>query len=103
MRVSKRVNVRIQQTSDNEPHPGSMKRDVSHIAGTVDALIGKSCILHSQHSSVIDHVVPVSHVIVVSYTEDIKSHTLKPYFPACRKVLPLSWFVKILQQKPVRQ
>lgn len=76
--MSKRVNVRIQQTSDNESHPSSMKRDVSHIAGTVDTLIGKSCILHRQYSSVIDHVVPVSHVIVVSYTESRKLHTLKP-------------------------
>lgn len=70
--VYKRVSIRIQQTSDNEPHPGPPQRAVPHVAGTVDALIGKSYVLHSEHSSVIDHVVPVSHIIVVSCMKHTK-------------------------------
>lgn len=80
--VSKYLNIRIQQTSNNEPHPGALKGAVSHVAGTVDALIGKSCVLHGQHSSAIDHVVPVSHVIVVSYTK----HT-ENILSICQKVV----------------
>lgn len=52
--------------SDNEPHPGTLERAIPHIAGTVDALIGKTCILYCQHSSTVDHIIPVSHVIVIS-------------------------------------
>lgn len=68
------VSVRIQQTSDNEPHPGSLKGAVSHIAGTVDALIGKCYIIHCQYSCAIYHIIPVSHVIVVSYTKETKKN-----------------------------
>lgn len=35
-----------QQTSDNEPHPGTVERGVSNVAGTVDTLIVKLYILH---------------------------------------------------------
>lgn len=56
----------IQQTSDNEPHPGPVEGAVPHVAGTVDALFFSFYIIYRQHSCVIDHVGPVSHVQVIS-------------------------------------
>lgn len=58
--------IMIGQTSDNEPHPGAIEGAVPHVTGAVDALFISFYIVHRQHSCVIDHVGPVSHVQVIS-------------------------------------
>lgn len=70
------ANVSFKQTSNNKPHPGPVERGVPHVARAVDALIGKSCVVHCKHCSAIDHFVPVSHVIVVSCTKHMKTRVV---------------------------
>lgn len=64
------INFIYDQTSDNESHPGALKRAVPHIAGTVDALIVKICALQSEYCCAINHIIPVSHIKVVSYMKE---------------------------------
>jgi len=68
------INCIYDQTSDNESHPGALKRAVPHIAGAVDALIDKTCVLQSEYCCAINHIIPVSHIKVVSYMKERKTY-----------------------------
>lgn len=71
--VFEAMSVVIQRTSDDEPHPGSSEGAVPHVAGTVDALVGRFRVLHRQHGGAVHHLDPVSHVVVISCKETRKN------------------------------